>query len=124
MKFILGIKNLNLQFRIVEYQANPTSSLYGAYKQVESTLLVFQTQVQLQESWEQKQGYEAFRSFQASVGNDHRARSSYNQSQRQAQPAQPNLPYQESRKVERHNNYPNREQDSTSPWNMYTPQDA
>ena len=50
MKFILGIRNLDLQFRVVEYRANPTPSLYGAYKQVESTLLVLQTQAQLQES--------------------------------------------------------------------------
>ena len=40
MKFILGIRNLDLQFRVVEYQANPTPSLYDAYKQVKSILLV------------------------------------------------------------------------------------
>lgn len=42
MEFILGIRNLDLQFRVVEYRANPTPSLYGAYKQAESTLLVLQ----------------------------------------------------------------------------------
>ena len=52
MKFILGIRNLNLQFRIVEYRANPTPSLYVAYKQAESTLLVLPTQAQFQESRE------------------------------------------------------------------------
>ncbi len=52
MKFILGITNLDLQFRIVKYRANPTSSLYGMYKQAKSTLLVLQTQAQLQESRE------------------------------------------------------------------------
>ena len=125
MKFILGIRNLDLQFRVVEYRANPTPSLYGAYKQAESTLLVLQTQAQLQESREQRQGYEAFRSFQASVGNDHRPRPSYNSSQRQPQSVQLNLPYRESRKVERNNSYTNRDQDPhTSARNMYTPQDA
>ena len=48
MKFILGIWNLDLQFRIVEYRANPTPSLYRAYKQAESTLLVLYIQAQLQ----------------------------------------------------------------------------
>ncbi len=49
MKFILGIRNLDLQFCIVEYRANPTPSLYGTYKQAESKLLVLQTQALLQE---------------------------------------------------------------------------
>ena len=47
IKFILGIRNLDLQFCIVEYRANPTHSLYGAYKQAESILLVLQTEIQL-----------------------------------------------------------------------------
>lgn len=78
MRFILGIKDSDLQFRVVEYRANPTPSLYGVYKLAESTLLVLHTQAQMQENREQKQGYEAFRSFQASVGNDYRYRPSYN----------------------------------------------
>ena len=49
MKFILGIKNLDLQFCIVKYKANPIPSLYGTYKQAKSILLVLQTQAQLQE---------------------------------------------------------------------------
>lgn len=105
MKFILGIRNLDLQFRVVEYRANPTPSLYGVYKQAESTLLVLHTQAQLQENREQKQGYEAFRSFQASVGNNHRSRPSYNPLPRQNQPVQPNLAYREGRKVKRNISY-------------------
>ncbi len=125
MKFILRIRNLDLQFCVVEYQANPIPSFYGAYKQAESTLFVLETQAQLQESREQRQGYGAFRSFQASVGNDHRPRPSYNSSQRQPQSVQPNLPYRELRKVECNNSYTNRNQDPhTFAWNMYTLQDA
>ena len=40
MKFILGIRNLNFQFFVVEYWANLTPSFYGIYKQAKSTLLV------------------------------------------------------------------------------------
>ena len=47
MKFILGILNFDFQFRVVEYWANPTPSLYGAYKQDNSTLLILHTQAQL-----------------------------------------------------------------------------
>ena len=54
MNFILGIRNLDLQFRIVEYQANFILSFYGAYKQAESILFILQTQAQLQEFREQK----------------------------------------------------------------------
>ena len=54
MKFILRIRNLNLQFRVVEYRANPTPSFYNAYKQTDSTLLILQTQAHLHESWEQR----------------------------------------------------------------------
>ena len=44
MKFILGIQNLDLQFRVVEYRANLMPSLYRVYKQAKSTLLVLHTQ--------------------------------------------------------------------------------
>lgn len=44
MKFILEIRNLDLQFYVVEYQANLTPSFYGIYKHVEFKLLIFQTQ--------------------------------------------------------------------------------
>ena len=47
MKFILGIWNLDLQFYVVEYRANPMPSFYRAYKQVKSILFVFHTQAQL-----------------------------------------------------------------------------
>ena len=78
MKFILGIWNLDLQFYIVEYRANPMASLYGTYKQAKSILFVLHSQAQLQETQEQKQRYEAFRTFQASIRNDYRSRLSYN----------------------------------------------
>ena len=50
IRFILSIKNSDLQFRVVEYRANPTLSLYGVYKSAESTLLVLHTQAQKQEN--------------------------------------------------------------------------
>lgn len=94
------------------------------HEQAKSTLLVLQTEAQLQESREQRQEYEAFRSFQASVGNDHHSHPPYNSSQRQSQSVQPNIPYQELRKIERNNNYSNRDQDPMSAQNIYTSQDA
>lgn len=114
MKFILEIRSLHLQFRVVKYQANPIHNLYNAYKQAKFILLLLQTQLQLKESQEQKQGYKAFKSFQPSVGNNHRSRSSYNQSKRQAQLAPPNLLYRELRKIECNNIHPNRDKDATS----------
>lgn len=50
IKFILEIRNLDLQFCIVKYQANLILSLDSAHKQVKFTQLVLQTQAQLQES--------------------------------------------------------------------------
>ena len=78
----------------------------------------------MQENREQKQGYEAFRSFQASVGNDYRSRPSYNPPPRQSQPVQPNLAYREGRKADRNAAYTNRDSNSTSARSVYTPQDA
>lgn len=53
MKFILGFKNFDLQFRVVEYRTNPTPSLYEAYKFAESALVILNTQAQMRENWEQ-----------------------------------------------------------------------
>lgn len=50
MRFILGIKDSNLQFRIVEYQANSILNLYGVNKLAEFILLIFYTQAQMQKN--------------------------------------------------------------------------
>lgn len=44
MRFILDIKNSDLEFRVVEYQANLILSLYEVYKLAESTLIMLHTQ--------------------------------------------------------------------------------
>lgn len=63
IKFILGFKNSDLQFRIVEYRTNLTPSLYGAYKFAESALAILHIQTQMQDNREQQQRYEVSKSF-------------------------------------------------------------
>lgn len=70
IKFIFGIRDLDLQLRVIEYRANPMPSLYGAYKSAETHLIVLQIQAQVQEIRQKQREYEASRYFQASVGND------------------------------------------------------
>lgn len=66
----------------------------------------------------------AFKTFQASVGNDYRSRPSYDQPPRRSQPVQPNLAYREGRKADRNTGYVNRDPDPIPTRNMYKPQDA
>lgn len=47
MKFILGFKNFDLQFCVVEYRINPTPSLHRAYKFAESALAILHIQAQM-----------------------------------------------------------------------------
>lgn len=124
MKFILKIRNLDLQFCVVEYQANPIPSLYGTYNQAEFILLILQTQAQLKKNQEQKQKYKAFRSFQVLVEKNYHLHLPYNLSQRQTQLVQPNLSYQELKKFEHNNSYSTCNQQPTSTPNMYTLQDV
>lgn len=66
MKYILGIRDLDLRLRIVEYRAEPVQSLYGVFKMAEICLDVLRIRAQREEELKLKQDYVAFKSFQAS----------------------------------------------------------
>lgn len=106
MKFILGFKNVDLQFCVVEYRTNPTLSLYEAYKFAESALAILHIQAQMRDHREQQQRYEASKSFQVSSQNDYCLHSyACNLPPRQTQSVKPKFMYQDRRKFG-HNIYP------------------
>ncbi len=66
-KFGFGLKIPELCLHMIEYKANPMRSLYGAFKKAEVYLDVLNTKAQMQKELKLKSGYEAFKSFQATV---------------------------------------------------------
>lgn len=70
MKFISRIRNLQFQFRVLEYWANLTYIFYSASKLAESTPLVIQDQVLLSKPRKYRLRHQAFRFFKALVENN------------------------------------------------------
>ena len=124
-KFGFGLKIPELRLHMIEYRADPNRSLYGAFKKAETYLDVLNTKAQMQKELELKSGYEAFRSFQASVAPDQTSRPRLHEPvQRKPQSYQPNLSYREGKRVERSTSYPDRSQETHQFRNMYSTQDA
>lgn len=70
MKYILGIRDLDLRLRIVEYPAEPVQSLYGVFKKAEICLDVLRIRAQWEEELKLKQDYVAFKSFRVSLAHN------------------------------------------------------
>lgn len=70
MKYILGIRDLDLRLRIVEYRAEPIQSLCGVFKKAEICLDALRIRAQREEELKLKQDYVAFKSFQASLAHN------------------------------------------------------
>lgn len=76
-KFISGLRNLDLRLRMIEYSTEPARSLHETFEKAKAKMLILSTKLKMDAERDLKMGYEAFRSFQASVGNDYRSGPSY-----------------------------------------------
>lgn len=68
-KFIFGLKILDLCLYIIEYRAEVTHSLFGAFKKAETYINVLNPKAYIQKKLDLKSGYEAFKTFQALVSH-------------------------------------------------------
>ena len=127
-KFGFGLRVPELRLHMIEYRADPMRSLYGAFKKAEAYLDVLNAKAEMQKELELKSGYEAFKSFQATIAPEQNPRPRpYEAAPRKAQSySQPGLPYRDGKRVDRSTtSYPDRSQQEPYQFrNVYSSQDA
>lgn len=67
IKFIIGLKTLDLCLYMIEYRAELTYSFFGAFKKAEAYIAILNTQANMQKKLHLKSDYKAFKTFQALV---------------------------------------------------------
>ena len=70
MKFIFGLRDLNLCLCMIKYRAEPAQSLYKVFKKVEVHILVLDSKLQMDKEHDLKVEYKAFKSFQTLVDTE------------------------------------------------------